>query len=91
MTTTIETLTNAVMTSTNLDALLENLNALADACREDENGLRPDEACDMSSLPAFTSETDIPENDGAGGAYSWDATRRLTLDANGGWIIVDRG
>lgn len=90
MTANIDTLTASVMASASLDKLLENLHALADACREDENGLRPDEVCDMSSLPLFTDEPDIPENDGMGGAYSWDATRRLTLDVNGDWVIVPR-
>lgn len=87
---TISTLANAVMTSPNLDTLRDNLNALAAACREDENGLRIEEAVDTTSLPLFTEETDIPENDGHGGAYSWDATRLLRPDVNGRWEIVPR-
>lgn len=82
---TIETLTAAVMTSPNLDALIENLNALGIACDDDENGRRPDELCDMTSLPTFGGE-DIEID----GVYSWDTDRWLTVDVNGGWVIVPR-
>lgn len=90
----IETLTAAVMTSDSLDSLAANLTALQSVLDAENEGesirTRIDEICDITSLPAFSEEADIPENDGWGGAYSWDATRLLTRGENNEWVIRPR-
>jgi hypothetical protein len=91
---TIENLIASVMHSESLDTLSANLNALQIALDAENEGqsirTRIDEICDITSLPLFTADTDIPENDGDGGAYSWDARRFLTRDENNEWVIRSR-
>lgn len=45
---------------------------------------------DVCELPIFSDETDIPENDGQGGAYSWDKTHYLHMDNYNGWCLLKR-